>query len=85
MKAKIGEYKRHDLVVNYIAECTRLISYNTASCARGDEGGQYISVALADVVKQENNKQETTDQQPSENEILARVDAMLARMRGDAK
>ena len=84
MKAKIGEYKRHDLVVNYIAECTRLISYNTASCARGDEGGQYISVALADMNKQENEKQEnneTTD----ENEILARVDAMLARMRGDAK
>lgn len=81
MKAKIGEYKRHDLVVNYIAECTRLISYNTASCARGDEGGQYISVALADMNKQENKKQETTD----ENEILARVDAMLARMRGDAK
>lgn len=79
MKAKIGEYKRHDLVVNYIAECTRLISYNTASCARGDEGGQYISVALADMNKQENKKQETTD----ENEILARVDAMLARMRGD--
>lgn len=84
MKAKIGEYKRHDLVVNYIAECTRLISYNTASCARGDEGGKYISVALADMNKQENKKQEnneTTD----ENEILARVDAMLARMRGDAK
>lgn len=81
MKAKIGEYKRHDLVVNYLAECTRLISYNTASCARGDEGGQYISVALADMDKQENKKQETTD----ENEILARVDAMLARMRGDAK
>ena len=81
MKAKIGEYKRHDLVVNYIAECTRLISYNTASCARGDEGGQYISVALADMNKQENKEQETTD----ENEILARVDAMLARMRGDAK
>lgn len=81
MKAKIGEYKRHDLVVNYLAECTRLISYNTASCARGDEGGQYISVALADMNKQENKNQETTD----ENEILARVDAMLARMRGDAK
>lgn len=81
MKAKIGEYKRHDLVVNYLAECTRLISYNTASCARGDEGGKYISVALADMNKQENKNQETTD----ENEILARVDAMLARMRGDAK
>lgn len=79
MKAKIGEYKRHDLVINYVAECTRLISYNTASCARGDEGGQYISVALADMNKQEDKKQETTD----ENEILARVDAMLARMRGD--
>jgi hypothetical protein len=83
VKAKIGEYKRHDLVVNYIAECTRLISYNTASCARGDEGGQYISVALADMEKEKEkeNKTETTDT----NEILERVNAMLARMRGDAK
>lgn len=79
MKAKIGEYKRHDLVVNYIAECTRLISFNTASCARGDEGGKYISVSLSDIGKQENSKQETTD----ENEILERVNAMLARMRGE--
>jgi hypothetical protein len=83
VKAKIGEYKRHDLVVNYIAECTRLISYNTASCARGDEGGKYISVALADMEKEKEkeNKTETTDT----NEILERVNAMLARMRGDAK
>jgi hypothetical protein len=82
VKAKIGEYKRHDLVVNYIAECTRLISYNTASCARGDEGGKYISVALADMEKEKEkeNKTETTDT----NEILERVNAMLARMRGDA-
>lgn len=79
MKAKIGEYKRHDLVVNYIAECTRLISFNTSSCARGDEGGKYISVSLSDIGKQENSKQETTD----ENEILERVNAMLARMRGE--
>jgi hypothetical protein len=36
-------------------------------------------MSLSDVGKQENSKQETTD----ENEILERVNAMLARMRGE--
>lgn len=85
MKAKIGEYKRHDLVVNYIAECTRLISYNTASCARGDEGGQYISVTLADMEKEKEKEKENKTETTDTNEILERVNAMLARMRGDAK
>lgn len=65
--------------MNYLSECTRLISFNTASCARGDEGGKYISVSLSDIGKTTDDKQETTD----ENEILERVNAMLARMRGE--
>lgn len=36
-------------------------------------------MSLPDIGKQENSKQETTD----ENEILERVNAMLARMRGE--
>lgn len=79
VKARIGECRRIETALNYLSECTRLISFNTASCARGDEGGKYISVSLSDIGKQENSKQETTD----ENEILERVNAMLARMRGE--
>jgi hypothetical protein len=36
-------------------------------------------VSLSDIGKQEDSKQETTD----ESEILERVNAMLARMRGE--
>jgi hypothetical protein len=68
--------------MNYIAECVRLISYNAAFLARGEENGKYISAKLTDIL--DGKTSESKEEQPIEkDEILDRVNAMLARMRGE--